>query len=95
MDHEYAEILAINALSFIASDEKHLAGYLRLSGLSLESVKADMADPEKYQTLLGSILDYLMQNETILIAYAGEYNVDPTMVPSARQNFPGAMPFQT
>ncbi|MCC3860487.1 DUF3572 domain-containing protein [Pseudemcibacter aquimaris] len=95
MDHDNAEILAINALSFVASDEKLLSGYLKLSGTSLEDLKSDMGNPERFNALLGSILDYLMQNENALIGYAEEYNIDPTNISAARGAFPGAMPFQS
>lgn len=95
MDYDRAEIIAINALSFIASDEKHLSGYLKLTGMSLESVKSDLENKNKIGTILGSILDYMMQNEKCLIEFAEEYEIEPEDVVKARNCFPNAMPFQS
>lgn len=95
MDYDRAEIIAINALSFIASDEKHLSGYLKLTGISLESVKSNLENKNKIGTILGSILDYMMQNEKCLIDFAEEYEIKPADVIKARNCFPNAMPFQS
>lgn len=93
MDYDRAEIIAINALSFIASDEKHLSGYLKLTGMSLESVKSDLENKNKIGTILGSILDYMLQNEKCLIECADAYEIKPKDVVKARNCFPNAMPF--
>jgi hypothetical protein len=93
MDHDRAEIIAINALSFIASDEKYLSGYLRLSGMSLEKVKAALENQDKMKTILGSILDFMMQNEKCLIEFAETYELIPEDVVKARNSFPNSMLF--
>lgn len=93
MDHDRAEIIAINALSFIASDEKYLSGYLRLSGMSLEKVKAALEIQDKMKTILGSILDFMMQNEKCLIEFAETYELIPEDVVKARNSFPNSMLF--
>ena len=95
MDHNRAEIIAINALSFIASDEKYLSGYLRLTGVSLENVKTDLENQDKMKTILGSILDFMMQNEKCLIDFAETYELIPEDVVKARDSFPNSMPFQS
>ena len=94
MDHERAEIIAINALSFIAENETYLSGYLKLSGMSLDYVKESMANPESMKTILASVIDYLLQNEKCLIDFADTYEIDPKDVAKSRNSFPGAMPFQ-
>ena len=48
MDHQRAEIIAINSLSFIAADEIILASYLNLSGTDLNQVKDNLSNPEDY-----------------------------------------------
>jgi len=95
MDHERAEIIAINALSFIAENETYLSGYLKLSGMSLDYVKASMAKTSSMKTILASVIDYMLQNEKCLLDFAENYEIDPKDVVKSRTSFPDAMPFQT
>lgn len=95
MDDDRAEIIAINALSYIASEEKHLSGYLKLTGVSLDAIKSDLENKKKMSTILGSILDYMMQNEKCLISFAEIYEIQPEDVVKARDCFPNTMPFQS
>ncbi|MDG1995857.1 MAG: DUF3572 family protein [Emcibacteraceae bacterium] len=95
MNHERAEIIAINALSFIAENENYLSGYLKLSGMSLDYVKESMKNEASMKNILASVIDYMLQNEKCLLDYAENYEIDPNDVVKSRINFPGAMPFQT
>jgi hypothetical protein len=95
MDHERAEIIAINALSFIAENETYLSGYLKLSGMSLEYVKESLGEEENRKTILASVLDYLLQSEKCLVKYAEAYEIDPSSIVKSRNSFPGAMPYQS
>ena len=95
MDFDRAEIIGINALSFIASDEKHLSGYLRLTGMDIDTLRSDMTNQHKIKTILTSILDYMMQNEKCLLEYAETYELDPEDIVKSRDILPGAMPFQS
>ncbi|MBL4601946.1 MAG: DUF3572 domain-containing protein [Emcibacteraceae bacterium] len=92
MDHDRAEIIAINCLSFIAGNEKYLSGYLNLSGTDLNQLKENIANPETMAGILASLLDYLLQNEKYLIEYAEEYNLNPMDIQKARHVFPGSTP---
>ena len=91
MDYDRAEIIAINGLSFIASEEKYLGGYLKLSGTDIEQLRENTANPSTMPGILASILDYFLQNEKHLIEFAQEYEIDPTDIARARQCFPGAI----
>ena len=91
LDKDRAEIIAINSLSFVASNEKYLAGYLNLSGSDLDVLKSALQTPETSQNIYASILDYLLQNEKYLIEYCDEYELDPLDINRARKLFPGAM----
>lgn len=91
MDIDRAEIIAINSLSFIAGNEKYLAGYLNLSGSDLDVLKAALQTPNSSQNVYAGILDFLLQNEKYLLEYCAEYELDPLDINRARQMFPGAM----
>ncbi|MEZ5757269.1 MAG: DUF3572 family protein [Emcibacteraceae bacterium] len=90
MDKDRAEIIAINCLSFIAADEKYLAGYLNLTGTDIYQLKKNTENPDEMPSILGSVLDYLMQNEKYLLEFSEVYEVDPTDIQKARRLFPGA-----
>lgn len=91
MDYDRAEIIAINGLSFIASDEKYLGGYLNLSGTNIEQLRENTANPSTMPQILASILDYLLQNEKYLVEFSQAYQIDPADIAKARQLFPGAI----
>lgn len=91
MDYDRAEIIAINGLSFIASDEKYLGGYLNLSGTNIEQLRENTANPSTMPQILASILDYLLQNEKYLVEFSKAYQIDPADIAKARQLFPGAI----
>ena len=93
MDQNRAEILAINGLSYVVADEKCLIGYLNLSGTSLEQLKNCMTNPESMPSTLGSIMDFLLQNEPYLIEFCESQNIDPNDIAKARRLFPGAIDY--
>lgn len=90
MDFDRAEIIAINGLSFIASDEKYLAIYLNLSGLDMNTLRDNVSNPSKMAEALAGILDFLMNNENFLLEFAETYEIEPHDISRARQHFPGA-----
>ncbi len=90
MDSDRAEIIAINSLSFIATDEKQLSTYLNLCGLDIHTLKENMTNPQKRCGVLAGILDYLLGNENLLLEFAESYEINPTDIGLARQHFPGA-----
>ena len=94
MDHDRAEIIAINCLSFIAGNEKYLGGYLNLSGTDLNQLKENIANPEIMPGILASLLDYLLQNEKYLIEYAEEYHLDPKDIQKRDMFFPVPHPIK-
>jgi hypothetical protein len=90
MDFDRAEIIAINCLSFIASDEKHLTIYLNLCGLDLNTLRVNVTHPGKMNETFAGVLDFLMGNENLLLEFAESYSLDPLDIGRARRFFPGA-----
>lgn len=85
MTYEQAEYIALQALVYITADEDILLAYLKLSGMSLENLRNCASDP----VILGSILDYFLQNEKRLIAFCDEYEILPPQIALARKSLPG------
>jgi hypothetical protein len=72
---EEAEIIALNALSFLASDAVRLDRFLKLSGVSATDIRAAAAERE----FLAGILNHLLQDESLLLTFAAEADLDPRL----------------
>jgi hypothetical protein len=80
-----ATSLAITALSFIAAEPERLGRFLALSGIGPESIRAAARDP----AFLVGVLDHLCNDETILLAFAEQNDIDPQEVMRAREALAG------
>lgn len=72
--------LAAAALGFLASDSERLGRFLALSGLAPGDVRAAAADPG----FLPAVLDYVLADETLLVAFAASQGTPPERVSRAR-----------
>jgi len=75
-----AEALAVQALTFMAADPDRLRRFLAASGLEAGSIRAAAADPG---FLLG-VLEHMLGDEVLLVAFAADAKVDPAAVDRAR-----------
>jgi hypothetical protein len=78
---EVAEVLAIQALAFIAEDGERLGRFLALTGMGPAELRAGARD----RHFLAGVLDYLAGDEALLIAFANQAGVEPTNVVVAQQ----------
>jgi hypothetical protein len=78
---EVAEIVAIQALSFIAGDPERLGSFLAESGIGPETLRTAAADPH----FLGSVLDFILRDDTTVKAFAEVSQLHPTNIAAARQ----------
>ena len=83
---QHAELLAIQALEFLATDPERLARFLMASGIAPQQVRSAAAEPE----FLAGILDHLGAEEALLLAFAQHAGIDPADVARARRALPGA-----
>ena len=82
---EAAEVLAIQALNFLATEPERLGRFLALSGLGPESIRAAAAE----SGFLAGVLAHLAEDETLLVAFAAEAGVKPAEVDRARRLLAG------
>ncbi|MCA3596102.1 MAG: DUF3572 domain-containing protein [Methylobacterium sp.] len=75
------EMLAISALSFLAEEPERLSRFLDLTGLSPITLRQAAADPR----FLASVLDYLVADESLLLAFAANAQVAPETVVAAAE----------
>ena len=77
---EDAEFLAVQALSFIAEEPGRLGAFLAATGLISEGMREAARDPG----FLAGVLDHMLGDEILLIAFADSAGIDPTRVGQAR-----------
>ncbi len=83
---EDAEALAAQAFAYLAAEPERIGRFLSLTGLTPEAVRRAAGDP----AFLPSVLDYLLSDEALLVAFAAENGTGPEAVARARQVFGGA-----
>ncbi len=80
LDLDAAEALAFRAVAFIASEEAYLADFLSRSGLSPQAL-SDLVEDRSFLT---GVLDYLLADESVLLAFCGNAGIDPADIQPAR-----------
>jgi hypothetical protein len=74
------ESVAISALGFIASDAERLDRFLGLTGIDASEIRTAASSPG----FLAAVLDHIMEDERLLVAFAGEAALSPETIPAAR-----------
>jgi hypothetical protein len=78
---EVAEIVAIQALSFVAGDPERLGLFLAETGIGPETLRTAAADPR----FLSSVLDFVMRDDATVKAFADVSELHPTNIAAAHQ----------
>ncbi len=78
---QVAEIVAIQALSFIAGEPERLGLFLAETGLGPETLRSAAADPQ----FLASVLDFVLRDDATVKAFAAASEHHPTTIAAARQ----------
>ena len=76
-----AEMLAVQALGFIAEDETRLGGFIASTGIAVQSIRDAAREPN----FLGGVLEHILADENLLIAFADSAGINPAEVARARQ----------
>jgi hypothetical protein len=78
---EVAEIVAIQALSFIAADPERLGSFLAESGIGPETLRKAATEPH----FLKAVLDFVLRDDATVEAFAAASQLHPTNIAAARQ----------
>ena len=78
---EVAEIVAIQALSFLAGDSARLGAFLAETGIGPETLRQSATDPQ----FLISVLDFVLRDDASVKAFAEVSKLHPTNIAAARQ----------
>ncbi|MFO1058726.1 MAG: DUF3572 family protein [Dongiaceae bacterium] len=84
LDRDGAMAVAAQAAAFIAEEDDRLARFLALTGLSPEALRAGLAQP----AMLGAVLDHLLSDEPLLLAFAESAGLPPELPAAARALLP-------
>lgn len=85
MQREIAETTALQALTWLLSNDDLLPIFLGSTGAALE----DLRDQAGNAAFLGSVLDFLIMDDSWLMAFCDATGLDYTAPLAARQALPG------
>lgn len=92
LPRESAELLGLQALGWIAGQTELAERFMLAAGVSPEDMRRRADDPE----FLGFVLDFLLEDEQALLAFARETDIPPDRPLRARAALPGgALPHWT
>ncbi len=80
--------IALKLLEFMAEDGNHLWQFMELAGLSPGDLK-HLAASLDFQA---GLLDHVLANESLLLAFAANQGLNPAAVVQARARLPGYSP---
>lgn len=72
--------MAIDILSFIASEEQHLRKFILVTGLEPSSIRSEANSTD----FLIGVLDFIMSDDSMLLVFSAHKNVDPNLIKAAR-----------
>jgi hypothetical protein len=83
MPPENAEILALEALGWLAGEEDGIQRFLGQSGIEAGDLREGAGTPE----MNGAVLDFLLAHEDLLLRFCEAASVEPRAVHAARRAF--------
>jgi hypothetical protein len=81
-----AEMLAIQGLAFIAEEPERLNRFLETTGIALDQIRAATREPGFF----AGVLEHMLSDESLLIAFADSAGIDPAEVARARSALGGS-----
>jgi hypothetical protein len=85
VQQESAQIIALQALAWIVSDDDRLASLMASSGIDPASLRLHADTPE----VLGAVLDHLLCDDQAVIAFCDAHGLPYTSPLAARAMLPG------
>ena len=80
-----SEDIAIQALSFLASEPERLGRFLSITGLGPANLRGAAHDPR----FLAQILDYLASDEALLLTFSLHAQIGPLRIAQAHHHLAG------
>jgi hypothetical protein len=86
---ESAEVVALQALAWVAGDPDRLAAFLNMTGATADDLAQHATEP----AFLGSILDFLLGEDALVIGFCDHQNLPYDTPLRARAELPGGAQF--
>ena len=80
-----AQALALTALAYLLEDTDRAARFCAASGIAGPDLAAQLGDA----AFLGGVLDFVLEDEGLLVAVAAAAGLPPEAVAGARRRLPG------
>jgi hypothetical protein len=77
---EAAEMLAVQALAFIAEEPERLGLFVSATGIAPERIRDAAHEPD----FLAGVLEHMLGEENLLMAFANSAGIDPAAIGLAR-----------
>lgn len=84
-ERDSAEVVALQALGWMASEADMIGGFLGASGLAQDEIAGRTRDP----VFLAAILDFCLESDDRVLACAAALQVAPEAIGRARRALPG------
>ena len=85
MTPETAQVLALQALGWLAAEDEIYPAFLTATGAGLADLRTRAADPD----FLGAVLDFLLQDDRWVVAFCDSHGHPYTAPQAARMALPG------
>ncbi|WP_245293310.1 DUF3572 domain-containing protein [Mongoliimonas terrestris] len=80
MSREGAEAIAISGLQFLVENPDALGRFLALTGIGPGDIRAAAQEPG----FLTGVLEFYLEDESLLLAFAASQSIRPMMIAAAR-----------
>jgi hypothetical protein len=87
MQNDQAETIALRALAFLAHEEDLLTQFFATTGLTPQDLKDHFREPE----LLAGVLDAILADDSVLLAFCNSTSLSPETLILARRTLPGGL----
>ncbi|MGL4236490.1 DUF3572 domain-containing protein [Tabrizicola sp.] len=85
MQQDAAQVLALQALAWIASEDEVFPAFLGATGASLSDLRGRASDPD----FLAAVLDFLLMDDRWVVAFCDHHGHPYTAPQLARAALPG------
>jgi hypothetical protein len=81
-----AEAIALSALAYLLADDERAQRFVQVTNFSDQELKDQLAN----SAFLGGVLDFILEDETLVDGVAATLGLAPDEIAAARRRLPGA-----
>ncbi|EJW20494.1 hypothetical protein IMCC14465_17870 [alpha proteobacterium IMCC14465] len=87
--HETAEILALNMLTWMAGNEEAMNSFSLQSGMAIQDILDQTGNPKVLAELLAGVMDFMLGFEELLTQFCEDNELNPEEPAQLRRYLPG------